>query len=207
MSGLEYPKWATSAGLHAAVQLVAIIPTDEALIDRLLMDNRMETVWRFLSNPKKCNPSPAALDRWRKLPVLEGLSDQDVALAVFFNWACGYAHFNFPTMTTATLVKDREPFLISACRLQEEAQLLRERWSEDPEAEVHAVAIEAAISFHKSKTKKSFQAQTALGCSRSRRSSPAGIRPLYGHNGQIAFRPKYVWDDRHRDERCDGEKQ
>jgi hypothetical protein len=162
MSGLKYPK--SLVGFQAGVELIASkrFPIHEALIERLRLDDRMQAVWKFLGNPKKCAPSSAALDHWRKQSVLVGLSDQDLALAVFYFHACCYAHFKFPTMTTASLAQRREPFLMSATLLQKEARLLRERWSEEPEAELHAAAIEAAVSFHMSKTKDIFQANPHL---------------------------------------------
>jgi hypothetical protein len=164
MSGLKSPTSMRLPGFQAGTQLIASkrFPIHEALIDRLLLDGRMKDVWKSLCNPKKCAPFPAALDRWRKESVLEGLSDQDVALAVFFFYACSYAHFKFRTVTTASFVKRREPFLMSARILQEEARLLRERWFAEPEAEVHAAAIEAASSFHMSKTKNIFQSHPRL---------------------------------------------
>jgi hypothetical protein len=164
MPGIEYPKWAPPAVVREGVQLIVETryQIDEALIRRLLTDERMEAVWSFLGNPKKCAACPTAIDTWRDHPVLGGLSDQDIALAAFFLTSYSYAHHRFPTLTTASLVKRREPYLESAKRLQKEAQLLRERWSKDPEAGAHAAAIDAAISFHMNKTKQLFNPSPRL---------------------------------------------
>jgi hypothetical protein len=116
----------------------------------------METVWRFLSNPKKCVPSPEAVGSWRDYPMFRDQSDQDVAIAVLFYFACAYASRKLSTQTTADFAKERQPYLQSAKRLHEEAQLLRARWSKDSEAEVHAAAIEAAVNYPMNKTQEHF---------------------------------------------------
>jgi hypothetical protein len=107
-------------------------------------------------------PSPAALQDLRNNPIVQGLSDQEVVLAYFLYYACVYEHLQFKTETIAELKQRHREFLISTQRLQEEAKLLRERWSYDPEAELHATAIDAAISFHSDKTKKHFKPQPRL---------------------------------------------
>jgi hypothetical protein len=152
---LEYPKWAPPA-VRVGVQLIAATryQIDEELIRRLLTDERMKAIWGFLGNPKKCAASPAAVDICRDHPVLDGLSDQDIALAVFFCTSYFYAHFRFRTLTTASLLKKREPYLALAKRLREDAQHLRECWSADSEVEAHVAAIDAAVTFHTNKMKQ-----------------------------------------------------
>jgi hypothetical protein len=55
------------------------------------------------------------------------------------------------------LLKKSEPYLALAKRLREDAQHLREYWSADSEVEAHVAAIDAAVTFHKNKTKKLFK--------------------------------------------------
>jgi hypothetical protein len=156
MPTVEYPKWVPSAVLQGGLQLVAElpIPPDERATHRLLTDPRMKAIWRSLSNSKNCVPSPAAVSTWRRHRVLCELSDQEIALAAFFYFACAYAHGRLRTRTISDLIHTRETYLNSAKNLHEEAQLLRSRWSDDPEGEVHAAAIDAAASFYMDKTKR-----------------------------------------------------
>jgi hypothetical protein len=116
----------------------------------------MEAVWRLLGNPKKYAASPAVRDLWPETEVPDGMSDQDLAVALFFYYSCSYAHFRFPIITAADLAGTRKEYLESTNRLQEEVQLLRSRWPKDPEAKALATALDAAISFYRNKTKHIF---------------------------------------------------
>jgi hypothetical protein len=156
MDNLDCPTWVPLSVRTQAVRLVSnsTIVVEKELIRRLLADERMESVWTFLG--KKCTASSSGCDLWPGIDPPDGMSDQDVAVALFFYYSCMYAHYKYLTVTAASWAKKCEKYLESAVRLQEEAELLRLRWFDYSEAMKHAAAIDAAIDFHKSRTKQHF---------------------------------------------------
>jgi hypothetical protein len=147
MSLDESPAWVPDA-VGEAVRLLADAQSDEekALVRRLLTNTGMLGVWRELMNPKRSRASAVARDEWPG-DVPDGLSNQDVAIALFFFRAYQCAQHKVQTMTLAIWEEKHRLRLRLTRQLRQDATLLELNWFGDREAEAHAAAIWTAANF------------------------------------------------------------
>ena len=123
MSPDEYPAWVPDA-VGEAVRLLANAQFDKekALLRRLLTDQRMLGVWRELANLKRSPACAAVRGAWPG-DVPDGLSNQDVAIALFFFRGHQCAQLNFPPLTLANWQEKHR------LRLKLVERLRRRSWS------------------------------------------------------------------------------
>jgi hypothetical protein len=148
----KYPAWVPATGVEEALRMLAATRSrnkkasddEKALIRRLLTDQRMQAVWRELGNQKRSPARTTARALWRSGAVPEGLSDQDIALAVFFFNACRYAQYAGKVLTTGTWKEKHETRLQWIMQLRKATDLLFLQFCVEPEAERHLIAIYTA---------------------------------------------------------------
>jgi hypothetical protein len=146
------------AVLGEALRLFADAQSDEekALLRRLLTDQRMLGVWQELENPKRSPACTAVRDDWPG-DIPDGLSNQDLAIALFFFRAHQCAQHKVQTMTLATWEEKHQLRLRLTRQLRQDATLLELNWFGDPEAEAHAAAIWTAANFFEKREMQLFR--------------------------------------------------
>jgi hypothetical protein len=146
------------AVLGEALRLFADAQSDEekALLRRLLTDQLMLGVWRELENPKRSPACAAVRDDWAG-EIPDGLSNQDVAIALFFFRAHQCAQHKVHTRTLATWKEKHRLRSRLTKRLRQDATLLELNWFGDPEAEAHAAAIWRAANFFEKREMQLFR--------------------------------------------------
>jgi hypothetical protein len=149
MSLDESPAWVPGAVRGEALRLFADAQSDEekSLLRKLLTDERMRGVWRELGNPIRSPACAAVRDEWPGGAVPDGLTDQEVAIALFFFRAYQCAQHKVQTMTLATWEEKHQLRLRLTRQLRQDATLLELNWFGDREAEAHAAAIWTAANF------------------------------------------------------------
>jgi hypothetical protein len=147
----EHPDWVPAAVAAEACRILAKARSDDGkeLIRRLLTDQRMKRVWRELANPKRCPASSAARYHWPDGMAPKNLSNQEVAVALFFF----HSHANAVNILPVKITKWRSGHKLRLRYVKELRQArdcLWLNWFEDPGAEKHDAAISAAAKFYES---------------------------------------------------------
>jgi hypothetical protein len=192
----EYPTWVPAPVVEEAESLLAEAESDEEkeLTRRLLVDPRMEGVWRDLANPNGSRASSAARENWARGAVTDGWSDQDVALAVFFRCAQRYAQHDVRPLNVAMWKAGHQRRLQWAKGLGQEAMLLKLQWFEDPEAEGHVAAILEAARFFENREMELFRnpPRSMIGRNQGDPFQRRYAVLMAGEAGRLFGEPKYV---------------
>ena len=89
------PEWLPPVVAQEAERLFRSGYADEELVARLATDQRMRSVWRELSKPRYARTRPRIINlywgRTVDLPQLEGLTEQEAALTLFFWYSYAFA--------------------------------------------------------------------------------------------------------------------
>jgi hypothetical protein len=160
----KYPPWVPAKAVEEAVRMLGAtrsrnkkaLDAEKTVIQRLLTDQRMQAAWRELGNQKRSPARTTARGFWPSGAVPEGLSDQDIALTVFFFDACRYAQHVVNVLTIRTWKEKHQTRLKWVTQLRQVACLLELQFFAEPEAEEHLTAIHAAAAHFEKREMQGF---------------------------------------------------
>jgi hypothetical protein len=113
-----FPEWLPPAVAREAERLLNSGHAEDELVLRLATDRRMQGVWRELSKPRYAFTHPQISNPWADtdfmdFPPLDGLTDQEATLTLFFWYSYAFA-FMKPASGTVSL----RDLPIARCRLE-----------------------------------------------------------------------------------------
>jgi hypothetical protein len=122
----SFPKWLPPAVADEAQRILDTESADAALVHRLAMDPRMESVWRELSRNKFDRPQLEDSVLNLRPPLGDHLTDQEAALTLFFWWAYVFARLPIALATISELHEFLSSCENTARQLRAAAVALRE---------------------------------------------------------------------------------